>query len=204
MGSTNDESYLRDPTGNRGYWPLKLNIEGAIDTDAFKVELPQIMGEAYACYVAMREAKPTGDLPLYLVDPEAQREATALQEGARVETPASILSEQLGAWLDAPVGEDFDDLDGTEPRYRDRICTQLIWTDFMSQDGRKTIPHQEVQSINNAMKMARGWEAKSSIRFENMGVRRGWVRSEAFAPMPSRSPKRRQLRDPEPEPLDLL
>lgn len=42
--STNDQEYLKDPTGNERYWPLEV---GHIDLDAIKADRHQLWGEAY-------------------------------------------------------------------------------------------------------------------------------------------------------------
>lgn len=45
-GSTNDETYLADPTGNRRFWPLRC---GNIDLEALRVDRDQIWAQAVHC-----------------------------------------------------------------------------------------------------------------------------------------------------------
>lgn len=204
VGSTNDSAYLRDPTGNRRYWPIKVRVEGHIDTDAFEQEWPLMLGEAMHLYREMRAAQPHGDLPLYLTDPDACREAEQLQAGARVESSADVFGNQLRMWLDTPIDAEFEDLDGEEPQFRDRICTATIWKEFMEQDARRAIPANELTTITTAMKHMPDWEPRATIRFDDGNRTRGWVRVGEY---PARQQKVRLLpgkrREPDEE-LDLL
>ncbi|HOW76627.1 MAG TPA: VapE family protein [Candidatus Competibacteraceae bacterium] len=44
IGSTNDQTFLKDPTGNRRWWPVTL--EAPIDIPRLEAILPQLIGEA--------------------------------------------------------------------------------------------------------------------------------------------------------------
>lgn len=47
VGTTNDDKYLSDPTGNRRYWPIKC---GSIDIDALREAKDQLYAEAVVRY----------------------------------------------------------------------------------------------------------------------------------------------------------
>jgi len=49
IGTTNNDDYLKDSTGNRRYWPIKT---GACKKDELKKEIPQIWAEAVNRYKA--------------------------------------------------------------------------------------------------------------------------------------------------------
>ena len=44
IGTTNHPTFLKDPTGNRRWWPVSMS--GPIDTDLLTEAMPQILGEA--------------------------------------------------------------------------------------------------------------------------------------------------------------
>jgi predicted P-loop ATPase len=101
-GSTNDKKYLKDPTGNRRWWPLIVTV-GYIDTDRLAAERPQIWAEAVTIYRAMREDQPRGTLPLYLRSEDAKALADMLQTDARTRLLFEDWADAIQEWVDAPV-----------------------------------------------------------------------------------------------------
>ena len=85
IGTTNQDTYLKDPSGNRRFWPWKIGKTRAdpIDTDGLKDELPMIWGAMMGKYRQRREERPKGDLYLDMRDPEALRTAQVPQAEAR-------------------------------------------------------------------------------------------------------------------------
>ncbi|MDO8885577.1 virulence-associated E family protein, partial [Candidatus Oleimmundimicrobium sp.] len=159
VGSTNDDEYLRDSTGNRRYWPIVSKVEGMIDNKRLAKEILQIWAETYQLYRAMRDARPFGELPLYLTDEIAQVEAAAVQESRRIETSEEALAAVIMAWLDQPIGSEdgFTDLDG-ETTLRDATCLNQIWQECLGKTG--SIPHNETMKIGKALKLTnwnRSW-----------------------------------------------
>lgn len=49
VGTTNETEYLKDPTGNRRFWPMKIQ---RADTDSIRKNRDQYFAEALACYKA--------------------------------------------------------------------------------------------------------------------------------------------------------
>lgn len=101
-GSTNDKKYLRDPTGNRRWWPI---ICGAvqIDTDTLAAVRDQLWAEALVAYRSMRAERPIGTLPLYLASEVSQAEARRLQDDARTHTLPEAWTDIIADWLAKPV-----------------------------------------------------------------------------------------------------
>jgi predicted P-loop ATPase len=85
IGTTNDDTYLRDTTGNRRWWPVKLH--GRIDLSALQRDRDQLLAEA-----VVAEASGEG-----LVIPERLWGAAAIEQQARMEVDAWLepISDQL-------------------------------------------------------------------------------------------------------------
>jgi predicted P-loop ATPase len=83
IGTTNDTHYLRDTTGNRRWWPVKLH--GRIDLSGLVRDRDQLWAEAVAAEVT--------DEPLVI--PESLWGAAAIEQQARME---------IDAWLE-PISD---------------------------------------------------------------------------------------------------
>ena len=100
-GTTNDEKFLRDPTGNRSYWVIHCQRE-FIDTNSLLDERDQLWAEALHRYRAMRKEKRHGTLYLAL-SREADEIARGKQEAVRSEEAHEAWAHRMHEWLDAPV-----------------------------------------------------------------------------------------------------
>lgn len=58
-GTTNADGYLRDDTGNRRFWPVRV---GAVDLDRLAAERPMLMAEAREAYLGGARRHPTPEL----------------------------------------------------------------------------------------------------------------------------------------------
>lgn len=154
MGSTNDDEYLIDTTGNRRFWPIKVRVD-KIDTDKLERNIDMIWADAYQCYLEMREAQPTGDLPLYLTGPAAET-ALLLQEEARIESDSDVYKALIHEYLESPVvvgGADDFDPDQAQMKRRERVCIAELWTKALEMPNRIT---NEARAIGKAIR-ACGW-----------------------------------------------
>ena len=88
IGSTNEEAYLRDRTGNRRYWPVKC---GDIDIECLEMDRDQLWAEARDAYLAHE--------PWHL-DTEQQSLAEAEQEDRVL---LSELEQMVCGYLDTRV-----------------------------------------------------------------------------------------------------
>lgn len=155
IGSTNDQEYLRDQTGGRRFWPIVCDLEGQIDNPRLRRNILQIWAEAYTIYERMREDNAFGDLPLFMTDAAASG-AEQMQESRRLESAEEVMAGQIKAWLDEPIGAQFDDLDPNEPKnYRDSTCIAQVWQDMMEREG--SPPQMESIRIGKALGIV-GWK----------------------------------------------
>jgi len=178
IGSTNDDKFLKDDTGNRRFWPIRCTVD-SIDTDLLGEEVDQLWAEALVLYKQMRKAKPHGMLPLYLTDEDAQGIAARLQESARVESADDALAGEIAAWLEKPIiSGDLDDdfsADG-QPVYRNETCLLEIWVECLRKD-RGHYNQQVAQMLGRAMSKIEGWAADGRLtNFPQYGRQRAYDR----------------------------
>lgn len=97
VGSTNDEFYLADRTGNRRWWPI---VADRIDLERFRLDRDQLLAQAVAEYLEYKRHAAAGVAPddnpcrWWLVDSE-QEEADA-QTRERVQE--SAIEQKIAAW----------------------------------------------------------------------------------------------------------
>ncbi len=70
IGTTNNETYLRDETGGRRFWPV---LCGSIDTDALEHDRDQLFAEAVNCFHAGAKWWPDDDFEREHVKPQQER-----------------------------------------------------------------------------------------------------------------------------------
>lgn len=146
VGTTNEDTFLRDATGGRRFWPVTC---GAIDTEALARDREQLFAEAVAAYR-------TGEA--WHLSPEMEQLAAVEQQAAREEDP----------W-EGPIMEFLDGAteDPIEPKARDSVMVK----DVLRHLG---VPCER-QRGDNAKRIARilrmlGWEG---VKREGQRV---WVR----------------------------
>ena len=94
-GTTNSETYLKDETGARRFWPIKA---GRIDVDGLAVARDQLWAEANRLYLA--------GAAWWIVNPEAQRIADGEQTARYQGDPwDEAISEHLKTVTDVSVEE---------------------------------------------------------------------------------------------------
>ena len=109
FGTTNDQEFLRDKTGNRRFWPVDVGVEErkkSLWKDLNQFEIDQIWAEAVQIW---RDGE-----PLYL-EPDMEAEAMQKQEEHTEESSKAGL---IREYLDTPLPEDWTNLDiGARRRY---------------------------------------------------------------------------------------
>lgn len=196
-GTTNDKKYLKDPTGNRSYWPIVTPRMEYVDIAGIAAERDQIWGEAVAVYFAMREAQPRGELPLHLQGREANAEAARLQDAARTQEMHEVWADAIQDWLDTPVtlrqfkeeigakisqAFDDDDNDDQSVMVRRAVFTQAQAIKYaLNKQHGVVSDHSTTQNIAKAMDMLYGWSAPKATNDYGvtqrrvLGVKGRWI-----------------------------
>lgn len=109
IGTTNEDEFLNDPTGERRWWPVELSAR--IDLAALKADREQLFAEAVVAYDNREQ---------WWLEPEFEREhAEPVRKLARVSDP---WEELILSYVDGPE----DDLGGGKPRTEVRAIDVLL------------------------------------------------------------------------------
>lgn len=98
FGTTNEQEFLRDRTGNRRFWPI--SVERKMNRDALEAEVDQIWAEAF-------EIWRQGTENLYLDSEELEQMLDEVQESRMTQDD---VEEEVDAYLDRKLPENWDDL----------------------------------------------------------------------------------------------
>jgi putative DNA primase/helicase len=184
IASTNDEDFLKDPTGNRRFWPVVL-------TNQFKgltnEEVDQIWAEAVHYYEA--------DETLYL-DPEMEAQAMEVQlQHTEQDGRAGLIYNYLNMKLPPEWDKrnpfqryyyfqngsdtEFGTIDPKSCSDRTKVCAAEIWCEALKGDM-KDFNAFNCRSIHNIMRNMPGWIEATGAgkkRFGYYGIQKAYVRS---------------------------
>lgn len=85
IGTVNEGEYLKDPTGNRRFWPVKV---GMCDVEGIKRDREQFFAEAVFIYESFFDGK-------LMLSKEANKQASEMQEDRRVTDESTEMEEKL-------------------------------------------------------------------------------------------------------------
>lgn len=172
IGTTNDDEFLRDYTGNRRFWPVSTNGDQA-GKDIFKdlpAERDQIWAEAV---VRFKEHE-----KLYLPS-ELQTAATEMQEE---HTFRSVREDMVRDYLDRALPEDWKDReiyeriqwlenpDNIGTVIREKVCLLEIWCEVFNgnRTGFANTDQRELKAILDRL----GWKRAGTARLGVYGKQR--------------------------------
>ena len=185
FGTTNDDEFLRDSTGNRRYWPIEVG-KNKVTKNVFKDldrEKDQIWAEAVVKFIA-------GE-PLYL-EGDVLKVAEEEQKARLIVDPwESIIFEYIERKIPADW---FDRNIETQKNYwifsneeennnlieRDRICASEILTVCLNIEPKRqsSLDRKRVVDI---LRKCRNYSYKASIRFgKNYGVTSGFIKENSL------------------------
>lgn len=168
-GTTNDNEFLRDKTGNRRFWPVDVGLEPIKCRvwDMDEATRAQIWAEAVQLFE-------TGEA-LYL---SGEQEALALEQQA-LHTETSSMEGEILEFLEIPITEDWYEKSkqdrrsfiqsyGTEIQeegsvQRQRVCIAEIWNELYNGDSKNIHPAKAAE-IRQILSHMDGWERHQKSR----------------------------------------
>lgn len=182
FGTSNEEEFLKDMTGNRRFWPVDVGVYSAKKSvwNDLPKEVDQIWAEVYV-YWTLGEK-------LYM-SKEEEEIASDMQESHRETSGKEGL---IKDYLERKIPSNWDSLsmfqrrqfwsgnlhqDGTiELVERDKVCALEIWTECFGGDA-KNMKRTDSREINGILNNMKGWKAnKSKRRYGPHGIQKGYER----------------------------
>lgn len=179
FGTTNDEEFLRDPTGGRRFWPVTVTDVGKSEADKLdESTVDQIWAEAVVRYESGEN---------WYLGAETEAIAKRVQEEhTEMNSKQGLIEEFLETmvpdnWdemgLDERLvylGADFGEAQ-TGTKLRDRVCAIEIWQELFKGDP-KTFSQANAREINGILRRVPGWVSKSSVPCGLYGRQRAFIR----------------------------
>lgn len=188
VGSTNSEGgFLRDVTGNRRFWPVRVTGKGKFrGWDLTSEIVDQVWAEAIERYHAGEELFLTGD--------EAQGAYLAQREAVETDDREGLVADYLEHLLPANWdsmdlyqrrsflgGGEFGNGELTGTVVREKFCLMEVWCECFGKERQnfKKIDSYELESI---IQKIGGWKrydgnANGKLRISGYGVQRAFIRS---------------------------
>ena len=181
FGTTNDDEFLRDSTGERRFWPVDVGICPA-KKSVFKeleAEVPQIWAEAFVSWQLGEFLDLEGEAKALWAHEVKSHKITNSKEGL------------IREFLERPIPIDWDRWTIEERRMywygtfkqqevelvkRDKVCAAEIWCECLGNDI-KWMKQADTREINNILDNIEGWvKDKKTRRFgKAYGVQRGYT-----------------------------
>lgn len=186
FGTTNENEFLKDRTGNRRYWPLMVGVNKPLKNlfkDLNKSEINQIWAEALYLYKCGEKLILEGDV---------EREANLKQEQ---HLESNSKEGMIREFLNMKLPKSWDKMDVFERRIyigegnglreegciiRDKVCSAEIWVELFGGDM-KMFYKGNAREINDILRKIDGWSALKNgagkLRFGKIyGVQRAFIR----------------------------
>lgn len=186
FGSTNNWDFLRDPTGNRRYWPVPTFINKPtkdFSDDLTEAEIGQIWAEAVQMYLAGEK--------LYLTK-EVEALARAKQKEHR---ETDDRTGPVIKYLETPLPVDWYYMDLNDRRRylsdplsakgtvtRDKVCIAEVWCELFGKPLSE-MSRFNTKDLHTILRTIDGWEEskKGPGRFDFYGMQRYYSRKNAFS-----------------------
>ena len=184
FGSTNDDEFLRDPTGGRRFWPVTVTDKGKELAQGLTDELvDQIWAELVVRYHAgenwyLSEAAESLARKVQAEHTEINGKQGLIEKFLDTLLPADWESRDLGGrlmWLNGGFG---DEPAGTV--VRERVCAIEIWQELFRGDP-KNFTQAQARELNGILRQLPNWKSRSSVDCGKIyGRQRAFIRNNAY------------------------
>ena len=178
FGTTNDNEFLKDSTGERRFWPIECGVQKtskSVFYDLTEQEVDQIWAEAMCL----------NDSESLILSKEAEKLARIHQEMHKVVHPWEgvirefICKKVTKDWLKENDFSryDADNLPSSELVDKDRICAAVIWCECLENQSVKNMKSSDTKIINDILEILKFEDRilkKARMRFGKYGLQRGF------------------------------
>ena len=156
IGTTNNDQFLTDKTGNRRFYPV---IARSFGYDLFDRE-EECKEYIRQCWAEARDRFKRGEMLPYadrkLLDEYQKHQENAMEDDWRVGAIAAYLEH-------FPIGA--------------KVCAIQIYRDCIDTENKNPPKIQESRAIGQIMNKMPGWEKCSTYRTDKYGKQKGWMKS---------------------------
>lgn len=196
VGTTNEQEFLKDYTGNRRFWPVDLG-EGSHGKNIWKdlpEEVPKIWAEAVCLYRLGEPLVLSSEAEKLAVRAQEDHQEAGYSEGLIREflekkVPKDWYNRTMyerRSWLDSEF--DQKQMGDDSLMHRDRICAIEVWNECFKMASYNRMKKSDAKEINSVLEKLPEWERqKANIRFGGeYGHQRGFLRRQHAACKQSR------------------
>ena len=160
FGTTNNTDFLKDPTGNRRFWPVVIDPDKRIKsvfTGLSEYEIGQVWAEVLKAYKSGEALT---------LSPEIEQQAARIQSMHMEDDPRVGLIQE---WLESPIEDEWgEESEGNQ--LRNRVCASQAWTECLHNKSGSIRPW-EAREICNILRRIPGWkERKGRARLPVYGL----------------------------------
>lgn len=192
FGSTNDNEFLRDPTGERRFWPVdceESRIKKSLFIDLDENAVNQIWAEARAYWVAGEPLYLDKEIELMAIEKQQEHKehdvkAGMIEEFVNRKVPADwqrYTIDQRRMWWGSVATQLTEDKLGGDSSVmlveRDRISAVEVWVELFG-NNKSYIQSKDTRTINSILDNLEGWERSNGpMRInDDYGKQRCYIR----------------------------
>lgn len=179
FGTTNDDEFLKDSTGERRFWPIECLVQKATKSvfdDLNECEVDQIWAEAVQLYDGGESLELSAEAKILAKEHQEMHKVVHPWEGLISEF---ILEKVTKNWLMKTEFADYSSstTENADLVDKDRICAAIIWCECLGNGTTKNMRQSDSNLINGilgALKFEDRILIREKMRFGKYGSQRGF------------------------------